>query len=226
MPLYQRVSDGVLGSLISKYITDFLLTHYGITQAFLYLGIGYLLITTLSAQLLVVPSKIKQQISDDKHSEHSEHSECGGADILKTPSFYLIWLMYLCACLGGLLVIGFAADIGVELAGLDVETATSAVSVIALFNLVGRILCGALADRFGHINIIIAMFFVTIIMMAGLSLLVMDRVLFFTLLAGIALCFGGFKSVFPAILRDMYGTRYLGGNIGLIYQAYWRRSIT
>ncbi|WP_263322343.1 MFS transporter [Endozoicomonas sp. Mp262] len=128
--------------------------------------------------------------------------------------------MYLCACLGGLLVIGFAADIGVELAGLDVTTATSAVSVIALFNLVGRLLCGTLSDRVGHINMIIAMFFITAVMMVGLSLFPMDKALFFILLAGIALCFGGFTSVFPAILGDLYGTQNIGGNIGLIYQAY------
>ncbi len=212
------VGSFALGSLISKYATDFLLITYGIENTFLYLGVIYLLVTTFSAQLLVAPPST-ESLSTSKNNK-CDQLECGGMAMLKIPSFYLVWSMYLCACLGGLLVIGFAADIGVELAGLDVTTATSAVSVIALFNLVGRLLCGALSDRIGHINMIIAMFFITAVMMVGLSLLAMDKLMFFTLLAGIALCFGGFTSVFPAILGDLYGTKNIGGNIGLIYQAY------
>jgi OFA family oxalate/formate antiporter-like MFS transporter len=36
----------------------------------------------------------------------------------------------------------------------------------------------------------------------------------------VALCFGGFGALYPAITADYYGTRHLGANYGILLTAY------
>jgi len=86
--------------------------------------------------------------------------------IQKTKSFYYIFMIFLLGCISGLLVIGLAKDIGVDIVKLDPLIAANAVAIIALFNASGRITWGYLTDKINVFKVILSMFFITTICMA------------------------------------------------------------
>ncbi|MBK1619027.1 hypothetical protein CKO42_11410 [Lamprobacter modestohalophilus] len=153
--------------------------------------------------------------------------------MLCSSTFWLLWLTYLAGSTAGLMVIMKAAPIW-EAFSLSAITerpvpyeqfasiasaAAMAVAVLALFNAAGRILWGRVSDSLGRKSTLILMF-----VLCGLVLFGLDWMRTYPLyLLGvslIALCFGGFLALYPAITADYYGTRHIGVNYGLLFTAY------
>ena len=133
-------------------------------------------------------------------------------DVLKTPQFYLVLLTFMLACMGGLMIIGFAKPIAIG-KGLT-ETATIGVVVISLFNSLGRLVWGAVSDKIGRMNTLILLLVGT----AGLSLLVNPTggYWLYVLIACIGFLYGGFLSNFPSLTADLFGPKYMATNYGLV----------
>lgn len=53
-----------------------------------------------------------------------------------------------------------------------------------------------------------------------MSFMSLQAISFFIAASSITFCFGGFLAVFPTITGDFYGMKNLGGNYGIVYQAY------
>ena len=153
--------------------------------------------------------------------------------MLRTSTFWLLWLTYLAGSTAGLMVIMKAAPIW-EAFSLSAITerpvpyeqfasiasaAAMAVAVLALFNAAGRILWGRVSDSLGRKSTLILMF-----VLCGLVLFGLDWMrpypLYLLGVSLIALCFGGFLALYPAITADYYGTRHIGVNYGLLFTAY------
>jgi OFA family oxalate/formate antiporter-like MFS transporter len=206
-----------MGSLVFKSVIQFFIATQGVSQAFLALGLISAFFGLFGASLLRVPTK--EQTDSTVSRANSDHTFTP-SQMIHTRSFKLIWIMFLFASTSGLLVIGMAKDIGVQLAGLSEEVAANAVTIIALFNAAGRIGWGSLSDKVGRIRVVTAMFIITAIAMSTISLLTLTYISFFVSLAAIAFCFGGFLAVFPTITNEYFGVKNLGANYGIVYQAY------
>ena len=204
-----------LGSLVFKSVIQSLLISKGVSQTFLYLGIIYITITLIGAQFLRVPPK-----TETKAVNPEDESNYTVSEMVKTKAFYLIWVIFLLGCMSGLLVIGLAKDIGVQLANLDTIKASNAVAMIALFNAGGRLGWGALSDRMNRMKVVFMMFTMTAACLILMSVVSLNYLTYSISLAGIAFCFGGFLAVFPTIAGQFYGIKNLGANYGIIYQAY------
>ncbi len=202
-----------LGSLAFKFVIQYFINSYGVSTAFLYLGLVYLVLGLIGAQFLKLPE-----------NSYTSYNDCDDnlttLEMIKTKTFYIIWVMFLFGCMSGLLVIGLAKDIGVQLANLDALTAANAVPLISLFNASGRLIWGSLSDRLGRLKVINTMFFITSISMISMSILNLNYATFFICLAFISFCFGGFLSVFPTLVGDLFGIKNLSSNYGIVYQAY------
>ena len=66
--------------------------------------------------------------------------------------------MFMFGCLPGVLVIGLAKDIGIDMVNLTPVVAANAVGLIALFNAGGRLAWGTLSDKFGRVRVVTMMF--------------------------------------------------------------------
>lgn len=207
-----------LGSLIFKSVIQHFIASSGVSSTFLYIGIIYAVVGLIGAQFLILPSANSKTAL--KSISSSSKGDFTVGEMLKTKSFYFVWVMYLFGCMSGLLVIGLAKDIGVQLAGLETAVAANAVAMIALFNAGGRLIWGTLSDKLGGVKVVTIMFIITAISMITMSVFALNYVTFFACLAGIAFCFGGFLAVFPTITGDYFGIKNLGSNYGIIYQAY------
>jgi OFA family oxalate/formate antiporter-like MFS transporter len=205
------------GSLIFKSIIVRLIDNVGVSSTFLYLGVIYMLLVIIGAQFLRVPQGSTSQLKTAMKLERKNYKV---KEMMKTKSFYLVWLSYMFACMPGLLVIGLAKDIGTELVMLDPLVATNAVALIALFNAGGRLVWGTVSDILGRVRVVTIMFFLTAIPLLVMSTVQMNLVLFFICLAAIASSFGGFLAVYPTITSDFFGVKTLGANYGIVYQAY------
>lgn len=132
--------------------------------------------------------------------------------VLKMPQFYIIAGTMMLACMGGLMMIGFAKPIAI--AKDMASTATVGVLIISLCNSFGRLFWGWVSDKLGRKKTIILLLAGT----AVLSLLVNLAVGYFIyiLIGGIGFLYGGFLSNFPAFTADLFGTKYTATNYGMV----------
>ncbi len=204
------------GSLIFKSVIQSLIASVGVSSTFFYLGVIFMAMGIIGAQFLAVP----EASATNQVKAVASTNDFSMKQMIKTKEFYLIFIMFLFGCMSGLLVIGLAKDIGVQLAGLSPVVAANAVSLIALFNAGGRIILGGLSDKLGRIKVIFIMFVVTAVSMLIMSMVALNYFLFFACLAGIAFTYGGFLAVFPTLTGEFYGSKNVGANYGIVYQAY------
>lgn len=207
-----------LGGLIYKPIILFFVDNFGVLNAFLYLGMMYLVLVVLGAQLLSNPKQSEEEHSCEVMSDTSKHFS--PMQMLRTRQFYLLWIMYFLGTMAGLLVISFAVDIGMELANLTLAKAGNAVMIIAIFNAAGRILLGKISDNIGRINTLMIMYGLTAIILFYMSSGTINYTMFLISVSLIGFCFGGFLAVFPSVTADFYGTRNIGTNYSFMYLAY------
>jgi OFA family oxalate/formate antiporter-like MFS transporter len=210
-----------LGAVINAPIAAYLVQTYGVLSTFQYLGAAYLLVTLAASQFVAAPPagyvpegwkpSVAQSVSasNDKDWKH----------MLKDPLFYVLWAMYTIACVSGLMIIGHASPIGQEVIKLDAATAAFAVSLMALANTAGRVLWGLSSDRFGPYPTLIMMFILSAVMMSVLKS-IGSFVSFVFVISVIAACFGGFFAIFPSITADLFGTKNLSMNYGILFTSY------
>jgi OFA family oxalate/formate antiporter-like MFS transporter len=205
------------GSLIFKSVIQSLIISVGVSSTFFYLGVIFMAMAVIGAQFLAVP---EASATNQVKAVVTSTNDFSMRQMIKTKEFYLIFIMFLFGCMSGLLVIGLAKDIGVQLAGLSPVVAANAVSLIAFFNAGGRIILGGLSDKLGRIRVIFMMFTITAVSMLIMSMVTLNYFLFFACLAAIAFTYGGFLAIFPTLTGEFYGSKNVGANYGIVYQAY------
>ncbi len=205
-----------IGSLVFKGIIQSSILNYGISETFLRLGIIYLIVSVTGARLLKEPKICKKTEAINSRGKKIYTVRT----MMKTPNFYLIWFSYFFACIGGLLIIGSAMEIGLELAHISFKQAAGSVAIIAIFNASGRLFWGMISDHIGCKQSAILMFIFTALALFILSFIPLSQSLFYILIAAITFCFGGFLVIYPTITSEYFGMTNLGRNYGVVYQAY------
>jgi OFA family oxalate/formate antiporter-like MFS transporter len=203
------------GSLIFKYINAGLISSKGVSATFLYWGIIVMLLVFTGAQLLRDASVETVNVNNSANENNFTVRQ-----MLKTRQAYLLFIVFFTACMSGLYLIGVVKDIGVQLAGLKPGVAANAVAMVAIFNTSGRIILGALSDKAGRLKVIMFTLTVTAVSVFILSFVHLTFGIFFACVAGIAFCFGGNITVFPAIVGDFFGLKNHSKNYGIIYQGF------
>ncbi|KFX07304.1 membrane protein [Pectobacterium betavasculorum] len=204
------------GSLLFKYVNSFLIAEVGVSEAFFYWGIIVMAMILVGSSLLKEPAAMPVQ----QAAVQGQTRDFSLAEMLATKESYLLFIIFFTACMSGLYLIGIVKDIGVQMAGMDMATAANAVSAIAIFNTVGRIVLGALSDNVGRMRVITFTLFVTILAVSVMTFLPLNPILFFICVSAIAFCFGGNITVFPAIVGDFFGLKNHSKNYGVIYQGF------
>lgn len=132
--------------------------------------------------------------------------------VLKTPQFYILAITFMLACMGGLMMIGFAKPIAVA-KGLA-STATIGVLTISIFNSGGRLFWGWASDKIGRKNTILLLLSGTAILSLFVNLL--TGYFIYVLIGFIGFFYGGLLSTFPAFTADLFGRKYMATNYGMV----------
>lgn len=219
--LISGVSVGAYGtgSLVFKYINGSLISSVGVSAAFLYWGL-IVMAMVIVGSLLIREAAVSPVEKNAAVQESTESRDYTVREMLRTKQAYLLFVIFFTACMSGLYLIGIVKDIGVKLAGLDVQTAANAVAMIAIFNTAGRLVLGALSDKMSRLKLVGCTLAVTAAAALTLSYAELNFGLFFACVAAIAFCFGGNITVFPAIVSDFFGLKNHNKNYGIIYQGF------
>jgi MFS transporter, OFA family, oxalate/formate antiporter len=201
-------------------IANWTLASYGIANTFLLLGLGIVTIIVVSAQFLSNPPvgynpgsplDVAAKASESLPQDFDWHQ------MMKTATFYKLWLSFFFAASAGLMIFGHLATIAKTQANW--EYGFYLVSLLSLFNTGGRIISGIFSDKFGHIATLKVVFF-----LQAVNLLLFFSYLTPSLLAAgtvvTGLCYGACFTIFPLIMSDFYGLKHLGVNYGLILTAW------
>lgn len=203
------------GSAILSPLMTKLIQIIGWRAAMLYSGIVFGLLIILCAQFLKLPGgrcelSTSNNNSDDNSLTHQE--------MLKTSAFWVLFVTYFIAMIAGMMtishVVAFASD-----RGFSVMQGALALTVLSIFNGLGRVLAGHMSDKFGGKAILAALF---LIIAGGMFLFasVQNVFIFFAAAALIGLCFGGFLAVYPPLTANYFGQDNFSVNYGIVFIGY------
>jgi OFA family oxalate/formate antiporter-like MFS transporter len=148
--------------------------------------------------------------------------------MLRTPQFYMIWIVFVFSSMAGLMTIGIIKLFGIDelqASGLSVAEASAiAGTAMAVFyslaNGIGRIVWGTLSDKLGRKLSIFIMTGTQGIMMLLFYFMGGTPALLFLGAAIIGFNFGGNFSLFPTCTSDFFGPQHVGQNYGWMFTAY------
>ncbi|WP_305460570.1 L-lactate MFS transporter [Photobacterium leiognathi] len=205
-----------LGSLGFKFINMYLLEHNGLESTFDVWGVIAMVMVIIGG--LMMKDAPKQEISAVEVAEGVRDYSL--AESMKCPQFWMLALVFLTVCMSGLYVIGVAKDIGQSYVHLSVEVAASAVAIIAVANLGGRLVLGVLSDKMARTNVIAIALAVCLLGVCALLFAHLNMMVFYFAVACIAFSFGGTITVFPSLVSDFFGLNNLTKNYGVIYLGF------
>jgi MFS family permease len=218
-----------LASVYIAPLAQFLLRTRGIEGAMQFFGIAFFLVVGLLSMFLVNPPEgyVPLAAGDRRASIREPEMKAKFRDVdalptqvVKTPFFWLLWLLYFIGAGAGLMVIGSVA--GMAKASLG-KNAFAAVAILAVGNAGGRIATGMLSDAIGRKRTLLAIFaaqallmFIAIPVISSaanpLQLLLLASLIGFNYGANLAL--------FPSYCKDLWGMKHFGVNYGLLFTAW------
>ena len=212
------------GSLFFTQVAFRLMELYGPMMTIRLVGIIIFVGVFVAAQFLRVapdgytpkgwtPPKVED---GDKSVENNNFTP---REMLRTPQYYYLFVMYVFACLPGLMIIGHASPIGQKVAGLTPVEASAIVSMLGLLNSFGRLFWGTISDKLGRFKTVLLMFVINAAALFAMNF--MSTFLLYGISVGaVAFCFGGAMGTYPALVADVYGAKFVSVNYGLVFLAY------
>jgi OFA family oxalate/formate antiporter-like MFS transporter len=149
-------------------------------------------------------------------------------EMLRTPAFWVMFLMFVLTATGGLIATAqltpIAKDFGISdapvtLFGVTLLALPFALSMNRVLNGISRPFFGWVSDKLGREQTMMIAFTIE-----GAAILLLSQFgrspLWFVLLTGLVFfAYGEIYSLFPAICGDAYGRKFASANSGLLYVA-------
>lgn len=219
------VSGFGLASVYIAPLTQWLLGAYGVAATFRMLGLGFLVATVALAQLLANPpaGHVPAQTAPAAvrvGAVHTAvaHREYDWHEMIRTPQFALLWLMYAFAAFAGLMIIGHMAKIAaLQMPGTDLGFVL--VAVLAIGNASGRVVAGMVSDRLGGTRTMLVVFVMQAAMM-GLLAIAGTPGMLVPVAAFVGFSYGANLALFPSTTQGYFGTKNYGVNYGLVFTAW------
>ncbi len=201
--------------------SQFLLGHFGLKQSMFIFGTAFAVIVCGLAQLLKNPPA--GFVAGPQNSSASKIAGVSSTpgEMLRSPIFYLLWLIYFIGAGAGLMVISSVSGMAKKSMGAN---AFIAVAVMAIGNAGGRIIAGILSDKIGRrwtlmlvLAIQAALMFLAIPLIAGKTTAPLLIVLLATF---IGFNYGANLALFPSLTKDFWGLKSFGMNYGILFTAW------
>jgi MFS family permease len=202
-------------------------TSVGVAETFVVLGVLYFISMTIGALAIRVPAAdwkpagwTPPTTANKMITKNHVHID----QALKTPQFYLLWLVLFLNVTAGIGVLGQASVMIQESFKSTITAGAAAgfVGLLSLFNMGGRFVWASASDWIGRKNT----YFIFFALGAVLYFLVPQfaqsgSIALFVLAYGIILSmYGGGFATIPAYLADMFGTAFVGGVHGRLLTAW------
>jgi len=200
-----------------------LIPAYGVHTTFMILGGIFLVMTVFGAFLLHNPPvgyKPAGWAPAPTAKVAATTYEFSPGEVLRTPTFYFMWVAYALGTSAGLMVISqlvpFAKSVHISSAAL----ATMGLVVGAIGNASGRILSGWMSDALGRLNTLRLMIAISMVAMPILYLVGSSVGPLYVMVFIVYWCYGTQLSVNGSTAADFWGTRNAGINYGMLFTAW------
>src|SRR5262249_1308270 len=197
----------------------------GYEAALLWFGLGQGIVVMIFALFLKAPQAGELPAAAVVQQSRRDYQP---AEVLTTPVFWVMYLMFVMVGAGGLMATAQLAPIAndfqianipVSILGLTLPALSFALSIDRVLNGVCRPFFGWVSDNIGRENTMFIAFLLEGIGIYAL-LLFADNPLAFVLLSGMVFfAWGEIYSLFPATCTDIYGKTYATTNYGMLYTA-------
>jgi OFA family oxalate/formate antiporter-like MFS transporter len=199
----------------------------GYQAAFLWFGIGQGVVVVLVGLLLRAPQP-GEAPAPAAPTVQQTRRDYGPGEVLRSPPFWLMYVMFVMVGAGGLMATAQLAPIAkdfkidtipVSILGLTLPALTFALSIDRVLNGFTRPFFGWVSDHIGREN---TMFIAFLLEGIGIYvlLLVASNPFWFVILSGVVFfAWGEIYSLFPATCTDIYGRKFATTNYGLLYTA-------
>ena len=141
--------------------------------------------------------------------------------MVKTSTFWGLFLTYTIGCLAGLMAIGISSPVATEIIQVDAGFAAALVGIFAIFNGAGRPLFGSLTDKLtprwaATLSMAVILVASLVMLQAGPG----TTVLYVVCFAALWLCLGGWLAIAPTSTAAFFGPKNYARNYGVVFFAY------
>lgn len=219
-----------ISSVIAPPIVNQLNLHFGVTRSFMILGLFTIIVAGLSALFIkpAPPNYIPEGWTPPAVSSGSASDDRTPKEMLSMPIFYCMLLMLFFGANFGMMAISQASNMAQTMIGMSVTQAALVVSILALFNTGGRVICGFLSDKLGRINTLTGVYVVSsaALLLLYLSGTMKNAALFYIGICLIGICFGAFMGIYPGFTNDQFGARHSSINYGIMFIGFSAAGLT
>ncbi len=211
-------------AIFGPLAASWLIPSFGWRATFQILGVIFFVMTMIGAFLLQNPPSGYRPAGWTPAPATAKAAattyEFSPGEVLRTPTFYLMWVAYALGCAAGLMVISqlvpFAKSVGVP----STTLAAFGLVVGAAGNAMGRIFSGWMSDKLGRLNVLRLMIAISMVSMPILYAVGSNVVMLFVLLYIVYWCYGTQLSVNASTAADFWGTKNVGINYGMLFTAW------
>ncbi len=225
------VSGFGLASVYIAPLTQHILDTRGIHSTMLFYGIAFPFVVCILSLFLINPPAgykppgfVERRANNQTGSKSREmfsDTNIAPSAMIRSPIFWLLWILYFIAAGAGLMVIGSIAGIAKTSMGAN---AFLSVAILAVGNAGGRIAAGTLSDKIGRKRTLSIIFALQAVMMfASIPATAQgaDSPMLIVLLATfIGFNYGANLALFPSYAKDLWGMKNFGVNYGIIFTAW------
>lgn len=221
------------GAMIASPLSVWLMRKFstvsdvGVLSTFIALGCIYFVFMMVGATIVRVPApgwKPEGYTAPVQARKLVTANNVYVYDALKTPQFWLVWVVLCLNTTAGIGVLGQASAMSQEMfpGRITPIAAAGLVGLMSIFNMGGRFGWASVSDFIGRKNTYFTFFalgicmYITVPFAAGVG----NVPLFvFCFLIIVSMYGGGFSTV-PAYLKDLFGVRYVGAIHGMLLTAW------
>jgi len=213
----------------------------GVAQTFFVLGATYFVVMLAAAFSYRIPAPDWHPAgwkppTDDtaRHKLISRH-HVGVDQALKTPQFYLLWIVLCLNVTAGIGLLGVARTMITEIFGASLTKfawpgfANTFVVLTGCFNMLGRFFWASASDYIGRRRTYMIFFILSMALYLSIPFIAGQAsaspslawlVAFCAATLAIMTMYGGGFATIPAYIADLFGTRYVGGIHGRLLTAW------
>ncbi|MBW2571791.1 MAG: MFS transporter [Deltaproteobacteria bacterium] len=203
-------------------LIKWLITSYSLSASFVVLGIAYLIVIGIAAQVLAWPEEgyVPPQPPETAATKAAAASvvDWTAGEMLGTWQFYALVALFCLNTQAGLLLIGHAAKIVRPF----LEQGFILVAAGGFMNAAGRVGTGKYSDIIGRDKAYMMNAFVAALCFFALPAIIAAKSLFMAFTACMIAywVYGGGLALMPSYTADFYGPKNLGFNYGLVFMGW------
>jgi OFA family oxalate/formate antiporter-like MFS transporter len=216
-----------MGSALTIIPIAHMIKSSGYEHTFLTFGLFQGIVVVVVGWFILAPA-VSFMVAPPKLAPGASRYQARPLEMLKTPVFWVMYVMFVMMAAGGLMAVAQlapiakdfkVADVPVSLIGLTLPALTFALSLDRILNGLTRPFFGWVSDQIGREQTMFIAFGIEGIGIIALANFGTDPTAFVLLSGLVFFAWGEIYSLFPSTVTDTFGATYATTNTGLMYTA-------